>query len=372
MKIMVSCAGTGGHVYPGIAVANELRYRHPDWEFLFVGCSGEFGIEKKLVPDNGYALDCINVDSFETFYSKWKKIKVAFSLFGSLNEALKEIRSFKPDMVLGMGGFVCGPVVLAARLKNIPTLIAEQNVIPGKTNKILSAFADKICISFEASMQYMIKPERCVLTGNPLRREFDMFSREGSRKMLELENDDKMVLVFGGSLGAQNLNKAVIKLISELMEDKTIRLFFITGNENYEACMSELSEKKFDLSKHSHINVMPYSDEMPKLMNAADLVICRSGATTIAEINYIGIPAIYVPLKHAANDHQRKNAMAGVVKKAALMVEDDENLADNLMKQVKYLLSNDSVRARMAANSKAMGKPNSVGIICDIIEETLK
>ena len=372
MKIMVSCAGTGGHVYPGIAVANELRYRHPEWEFLFVGCSDEFGIEKKLVPDNGYDLACINVDSFETFYSKWKKIKVAFSLFGSLGEALKEISKFKPDMVLGMGGFVCGPVVLAAKLKNIPTLIAEQNVIPGKTNKILSAFADRICISFEASKQYMIKSDRCILTGNPLRREFDMFSRESSRKMLGLSDTDKMVLVFGGSLGAQNLNKAVIKLISELMENRDVRLFFITGEENHAECLRELAEKNVDISKHSHINVMPYSDEMPKLMNAADLAVCRSGATTIAEINYIGIPAVYVPLKHAANDHQRKNAMAGVEKKAALMVEDDENLADNLMKQVKYLLANTSVRAKMAANSKSMGKANSVGLICDIIEETVK
>lgn len=371
MKIMISCGGTGGHIYPGIAVANEIKYRHPDCDVLFVGSLNPYAIENKIVPDNGYELTGIRVEPFESFFSKWRKFKNAMGLFGSVNQSLKIISRFKPDIVIGTGGFVCGPVVLAGKLKGLPTLIAEQNVIPGKTNKILSSFADKVCVSFEDSIKNMSKPEKCVYTGNPLRREFNFYNRKNARALLNLSDDDKMLLVFGGSLGALSLNNAIVKAIKDITDDKSVKVYFVTGSDNYENVTAQLAEVGVDLSKKSNINVFSYTNEMPKLMNAADLVVCRSGASTISEVNHIGIAAIYVPLKHAANDHQRKNAMANVKQNAAYIVEDDEQLDVNLTEKIKYLLGNDSQRKIMADNSAKMGNNNAAEMICDLIEELI-
>lgn len=372
MRVIISCGGTGGHIYPGIAVANEIKYRYPDSEILFVGSASPYAIENKIVPDNGYALKSIRVEPFESFFSKWRKIKNAFGLFGSVNQSMKIISEFKPDIVIGTGGFVCGPVVLAGKLKGLPTLITEQNVIPGKTNKILSSFADKICVSFEESIKNMAKPDKCVFTGNPLRREFNFYNRDNARSLLGLSENDKMLLVFGGSLGALSLNNAIVKAIKDIMDDERIKIFFITGNDNYDTVINQLNDAEVDLSKKSNINVFAYTNEMPKLMHAADLAVCRSGASTISEVNHIGLAAIYVPLKHAANDHQRKNAMANVNQNAAYLVEDDELLDINLTEKIKYLLNNDGLRIKMAENSSKMGKNNAAELICDMIEELIK
>ncbi len=371
MKILISCGGTGGHIYPGIAVANEMKYRYPECEILFVGSLSPYAIENKIVPDNGYELTGIRVEPFESFFSKWRKFKNAVGLFGSVAQSMKIISKFKPDIVIGTGGFVCGPVVLAGKLKGLPTLIAEQNVIPGKTNKILSSMVDKVCVAFEDSIKNMAKPEKCVYTGNPLRREFNFYNRENSRQLLNLGENDKMLLIFGGSLGALSLNNAIVKAISDITDDNSVKVYFVTGNDNYDTVTKQLEDAGVDISKNSNINVFAYTNEMPKLMSAADLVVCRSGASTISEINRIGIAAIYVPLKHAANDHQRKNAMANVNQNAAYIAEDDENLDKNLTEKIKYLLSNDSLRQTMAANSAKMGKNNAAETICDLIEQLI-
>ncbi|NLW70435.1 MAG: undecaprenyldiphospho-muramoylpentapeptide beta-N-acetylglucosaminyltransferase [Eubacteriaceae bacterium] len=371
MKILIACGGTGGHVYPGIAVADELMLRHPDWQIEFVGCSNPKTIENSLIPKTPYPLHTIDVNSFETFYSLLKKLQVATTLFKSLNQSLKIVKKYNPDIVVGTGGYVCGPVVLAGKILRKKTLIAEQNVIPGKTTAVLSSFADKICVSIEESAKHMGHPERCVVTGNPLRHDFKILNREKCRLSYGLSEEQRLVLIFGGSQGAVNINRAAVKLIAENCDRKNLFFHFVTGANNYDDCMTSLGEMGFIPEEHKNVKIEAYCSDMPRVMYAADVCICRSGATTIAEINYIGIPTIFIPLKHAANDHQRKNALASVTRHAALIVEDDEALGDNIDSSLKYLLDNDDLRKTMAENSRKMGVSDSAEKMADEIEKLI-
>ncbi|MCR4723272.1 MAG: undecaprenyldiphospho-muramoylpentapeptide beta-N-acetylglucosaminyltransferase [Eubacteriales bacterium] len=371
MKILIACGGTGGHVYPGIAVADELRRRSKDYQIEFVGCSNPKTIENTLIPQTPYPLHLIDVDSFETFYSFFKKVSVALSLFKSLRQSLRIVKDYDPDIVIGTGGYVCGPVVLAGRLRGKKTLVAEQNVIPGKTIRVLSQFADRVCVSFEDSAQHMGHPDRCVMTGNPLRQEFETLNREKCRSEAGLNENDKYILIFGGSQGAVNINKAAVRLIAENASREDLFFHFVTGAKNYDDCMAAFEELGFDTASHSNVKVEAYCNQMPNAMYCADVCICRSGATTMAEVNYIGIPTIYVPLNHAANDHQRKNAMASVYNGAALISPDDENLLESLNSNMHLLIDNDDKRKQMAERSASMGIKNSTEILVDEIEKLL-
>ncbi|MCR4893182.1 MAG: undecaprenyldiphospho-muramoylpentapeptide beta-N-acetylglucosaminyltransferase [Eubacteriales bacterium] len=371
MKVLISCGGTGGHIYPGIAVADELKRRHPDWQFLFVGCTYELSLENKIVPEAGYDLVDIDADNYESYSTFMDDVKSTINITKSVFQSMGIIRRFKPSVVIGTGGFVCAPVVLSAHLMGYPSMILEQNVIPGRTNKLLSYMADRICISFEESRQYMKKQDACVITGNPLRGEFDDWDRISARKELGLTRDEKMVLIFGGSLGAQSLNDAVVRMIDKVGRDKSNRIFFITGGENYEQVRKELASLGIDEKRFPNVTVSDYRNDMPVLMNAADLIVSRSGATTISEINHVGVATIYVPLKHAPNDHQRLNALANVEKGAAIMCEDEEDLSERLTESVSKLLADDGVRLEMANASLALGISDSCSRICDIAEELI-
>lgn len=369
MKVLTACGGTGGHIYPGIAVSTELRKRHPDWEFMFIGCSDlEFGLENKLVPEAGFRLVDIDADNYESWYSFKRYVKSTFHIIKSVFQSMGILIKYRPDVVIGTGGFVCAPVLLSAKILGFRSLILEQNVIPGRTNRFLSGMANKICISFEESRKYMKKPDNCVWTGNPLRKEFDDWDRTSARKELALNDDDTLCLIFGGSLGARSLNSAVVEVISRISSDPHNKVIFITGGENYDECGEMLRENGIDYSEGSNITLSAYRNDMPVLMNASDIIISRSGATTIAEINHIGIPTIYVPLKHAPNDHQRLNAKANVDKGAAMMFEDDEELTEHLIDGVKELISDPDRRKSMAMQSKALGVGDSCDRICDIAE----
>ncbi len=321
MKVLIAGGGTGGHVYPAIAIANELKYRHPDWRFEFVG--KEDSIEGRVVKSEGYILHHMDVWGYERMYNLAEKAKVVLKLGMSMAQSVGLLRKTRPDIVIGTGGYVCGPIVYTAALKKYPTLITEQNVIPGFTIRTLSKVASTVCVSFPESVAEMARPERCVVTGNPVRRDFGLYNRAVSRKTLKLKDDDKFVLIFGGSLGANSINEAVRPLLTQYASDPSVQITHITGEGTYEAYMESLASQDFDVSVHKNIKILAYSDDMPMLLNAADLVICRSGATTLAEVNYVGVAAVYIPYPYATNDHQMKNAVTAENKGAAVIVAND-------------------------------------------------
>jgi UDP-N-acetylglucosamine--N-acetylmuramyl-(pentapeptide) pyrophosphoryl-undecaprenol N-acetylglucosamine transferase len=369
MKILIAGGGTGGHIYPAIAIANELKYRHPDWQFEFIG--KEDSIEGRVVKSEGYPLRHMDVWGYERMYNAAQKAKVLYKLGISMFESVSLLRKIKPDIVIGTGGYVCGPIVYTAALKKYPTLITEQNVIPGFTIKTLSKVASTVCVSFPESVAEMARPERCVVTGNPVRRDFGLYSREVSRKMLKLRESDKFILVFGGSLGANSINEAVRPLLMQYASDASVRITHITGEGTYRAYTESLKADGFDLDVHKNIEILAYSDDMPMLLNAADLVICRSGATTLAEVNYVGVAAVYIPYPYATNDHQMKNAVTAENKGAAVIVPNDELQASALYSLVKSLIGNDRLLREMAAKSRAMGVRNSAQLLCDEVEKLL-
>lgn len=369
MKILIAGGGTGGHIYPGISIANEIKHRHPDWVIEFVGRHDS--IEGRVVPDAGYAIHNLHVSGFERYYSVFEKALVVGRLLISMKDSLKLLRTIKPDFVIGTGGYVCGPVVLTAALKKIPTLISEQNVIPGFTIKTLSRYALTVCTPFKETAQYMHHPERCVLTGNPVRREFGLYNRDIARRSLKLKDHVKFILSFGGSAGARTINDAVAQLIIEYAGNEDVFIYHVTGIDSHKDFMEKLYAQGFN-SIHKNITAVAYSNDMPMLFNAADLVISRSGAMTISEINYVGVPAIYSPYPYAADDHQMKNAKVTEKNGASIVIPDGEMNGELLIKTVKNLLKNDMILKNMALKSRELGIRNSVQLLCDEVEKLLQ
>ncbi|MCL1803117.1 MAG: undecaprenyldiphospho-muramoylpentapeptide beta-N-acetylglucosaminyltransferase [Eubacteriaceae bacterium] len=351
MMVLLAGGGTGGHVYPALAIANELRHRHPDWDIQFAGRHDS--IEGKAVPKEGYTLNELYVSGFERYYSALKKAKVALRAVKSMFDANRIISRLKPNIVIGTGGYISGPMVLAAHLRRLPTLICEQNVIPGFTIKTLSRYADTVCLPFADAKAYMAKPERCVLTGNPVRREFGLFDRSIARKSLKVEDNEKLIVSFGGSLGAASINGAVIGSL-DYFADKPVKLIHITGNSSYEEAIASLPAEL-----PGNVQITAYSDEMPMLLNAADLVISRAGAMSVSEINYVGVAAIYIPYPIAVNDHQTKNAQYCEASNAALIIKDSELTPESLQDAIGGFIQSPGALMAMAQNSRRIGITDS-------------
>ncbi|MBE6038103.1 MAG: undecaprenyldiphospho-muramoylpentapeptide beta-N-acetylglucosaminyltransferase [Anaerofustis stercorihominis] len=370
MKVLVAGGGTGGHVYPAIAIANELRHRHEDWQIEFVGRHNQ--IEGRAVPAAGYVIHNLHVSAFERFYGIKEKMEVIGRLCIAMKDSFKLLKELKPDMVIGTGGYISGPITMCAALKGIPTLISEQNVIPGFTIKTLSGFVDTVCIPFSGARDYMKKPEKCVLTGNPVRREFGLFTRELARKSLGINENQKFIFSMGGSLGAKSINDAVSEMIMRKADNKDFFFIHITGKDDYESVMNSLKEKGFDPDMYDNVKILSFTEDMPMMLNAADLVISRSGAMSLSEINYVGVPAIYIPYPYAVNDHQTKNAMFSVKNEAAVLIEDDRLTCDMLVSCVEDIVFDEEKSKKMRENSERIGIRNSSELIAQEVEKLLK
>jgi UDP-N-acetylglucosamine--N-acetylmuramyl-(pentapeptide) pyrophosphoryl-undecaprenol N-acetylglucosamine transferase len=361
LKVLLAGGGTGGHVYPALAIGNELRYRHPDWDISFAGRHDS--IEGRVVPADGFELHELFVSGYERYYSRLKKIKVAGRALVSVKQSLSLLSALKPACVIGTGGYICGPIVLAAWLRGIPTMLCEQNVIPGFTIKTLSRVADRVCLPFEEARTYMNKKNRCVLTGNPVRREFSLYDRHTARKSLQMGETETLMLSFGGSLGARSINNAMADGLAKLCADPSRRVVHVTGKGNYASF----------LERAGHIphnaRVLEYTNDMAMLLNAADIAIGRSGAMSVSEINYVGVAAIYVPLPGAVFDHQTKNAMFSVGNDAAVMLKDEDLDGDLLCETIDAMLSSPKDLSAMAENSRRIGIRNSSELIAIEIEK---
>ena len=287
MRILLTGGGTGGHIYPALAIAERLKELHPECEILYVGT--QKGLENRIVPQRGIPFQTIAVEGLPRKISP-ALLKAVGRAAGGCMDARKIVKQFQPDLVVGTGGYVCGPVVLAARMRGIPAMIHEQNALPGVTNKILARFVNKILVNFQASEQYFVHKERICVTGLPVRQEVLHTERKAGLAYFGFSADKTTLLVSGGSRGARSINRAMAKAYPELVKHSGLQILHLTGAVDYEDTLHAIAAEKIDLKAYPQIIVKPYLDEMQYGLAAADFCVGRAGATFLAEITACGLP----------------------------------------------------------------------------------
>ncbi len=307
MKVVIAAAGTGGHINPGIAIANKIIEKEPNSEIIFIGTNR--GLETDLVPRAGYKLECINSYGINRKINI-DNIKRLFKTIKSISEAKKILKEFKPDVVIGTGGYICVSVGMAAKKLKIPIILHESNAFPGVAVKLLSKDAEKILVGFKEAEERLPKAKKVVVTGNPTKIKRSYMSIEEKRnkiRELGLNSELPTILVFGGSQGAVSINKALIGIIENKMNEN-YQIIWAAGTNNYETVKQELKDKQIDINNIKNTKILPYIYNMQEVMQISDLVVCRSGAMTITEIALLGKPAIFIPFPFATENHQEYNA----------------------------------------------------------------
>ncbi|HHV19055.1 MAG TPA: undecaprenyldiphospho-muramoylpentapeptide beta-N-acetylglucosaminyltransferase [Thermoanaerobacterales bacterium] len=364
-KIILAGGGTGGHIYPAIAIATGLKQKFPYLNILFVGTNR--GLEKELVEKAGFPLKTIRVKGFRRKLSFDTLVSIRELAYGAL-DSIKIIKKEKPDMVIGTGGYVAGPVIFFASLMGVRSVIHEQNVCPGVTNRILSHFVDRIAISFSDSMHCFPKG-KTVLTGNPVRKEITGGNRNEALKKFGLSPHLPVVLCFGGSQGAARINDAVLHVIERIRDTKKLQLIHITGKSHYEKIKGILVNKGIDPDGSGHIIVRPYIYDMQDAYAAADLVVSRAGAISISELNACGKPAILIPLPTAANRHQDFNARFMEENGAAVIMVEDELSGEKLLQTIDNIIFNHGCLQKMSIASRSLAKDDALEkILAEILE----
>ncbi len=360
-NIIISGGGTGGHIFPAIAIANALKKRFADANILFVGAKGKMEMSK--VPEAGYPIKSLWISGFQRRLTI-KNLMFPLKLVLSLWKARLIIKKFNPDVVIGVGGYASGPTLKMANRLNIATLIQEQNSFPGITNRLLAKNVNRICVAYEKLEKYF-PIEKIVLTGNPVREEVVDIKgkREEAQQFFGLDDSKKTVLVVGGSQGAVSINKSIAANLNVFEENK-IQLIWQTGKSYY----TEATEL---IGKSSSIKVHEFIKRMDLAYAASDLVISRAGAIAISELSLVKMPVIFIPLPSAAEDHQSKNAQALVEKNAAFLIKDNEAI-NELPKLLISLINNDKKRNEISANISAFALPNAAELIVDEIEKLIK
>ncbi|HEY0427096.1 MAG TPA: undecaprenyldiphospho-muramoylpentapeptide beta-N-acetylglucosaminyltransferase [Pyrinomonadaceae bacterium] len=354
MRVLIAAGGTGGHIYPGIAVAKEIVRRSAESKVLFVGTSR--GLETKIVPANGFELSLINSAGLKNV-GFLGKLKGLFILPKSFLEARRLIKKFKPDVVVGAGGYVSGPVLLMASLMRVPTLVMDSNALPGFTNRRLARFVDKAALTFEEAMPYFGK--KGIVTGNPVRQEFFDISPK------DRENNKFCVLIFGGSQGARAINNAMADALEFLKDFKDrLRITHQTGEFDFEKIAEVYRRDGIEAA-----DVRPYINDMVNEFAKTDLIICRAGATTCAEVAAAGRAAIMIPLPTAADDHQRKNAEALERAGAARMILQFDLSGEALAKEIIDLINSPEKISGMETAAKKLAKVDAAEKTVDLIEK---
>jgi UDP-N-acetylglucosamine--N-acetylmuramyl-(pentapeptide) pyrophosphoryl-undecaprenol N-acetylglucosamine transferase len=354
MKVLIAAGGTGGHIYPGIAVAKEIMRRDETSEVLFVGTAR--GLETKIVPENGFQLSLIKSAGLKNV-GFVGKLKGLFILPQSFLEARALIKDFKPDVVIGAGGYVSGPVLLMASLMRVPTLVMDSNALPGFTNRRLAPFVTKAALTFEEALPFFGK--KGIVTGNPVRKEFFEIEPKARGEKVNL-------LIFGGSQGARAINNAMGEALELLPKDK-LQVTHQTGEFDFEKLKEIYSRSVF-----SNADVRQYISNMVDEFAKADLVICRAGATTCAELSAAGKAAIMIPLPTAADDHQRKNAEALETAGAAKMILQRDLTGESLANEILDLINNREKITAMETATKKLARRDAAEATVDLIEELRK
>lgn len=356
LRAIISGGGTGGHIYPGIAIANKLKALHPDIAIIFVGVKNR--IETKIVPKEGYPLKTVYIKAFPRKLG-FKTIAFFFSLLIGLVQSLILLLRFKPYVVVGTGGYVSYPVVYAAHLLGIPTLIQEQNSFPGIATKMLASKVDEVHLAFEEAIKYLKKvtPEKFKITGNPIRLSSARIDRSLALKKFNLDENKRTLLLFGGSQGAAPLNQALLEALTGLSTE--VQIIWQTGEPDYDRIRTEC--QKFP----HRILIQPFFFNMADAYSAADLAVCRAGAITIAELVQVAVPAIFVPLPHAAEGHQEKNARVLVEANAAEMILQQDLTGALLREKIEQLIFDDKKLNQLKQNLKQFHYPDAAGQIAN-------
>ncbi len=361
-RVIISGGGTGGHIFPALAIANEIRRRNPEAEFLFVGAEDRMEMEK--VPAAGYKIIGLPVMGFPRKPSL-KMITFFRKLMKSASMARKIVKDFKPEIAIGVGGYASGPLLRAAAGQKVPTLIQEQNSYAGITNKMLSKKVGKICVAYD-KMDRFFPAAKIVFTGNPVRANLiQKIDQIKAREFFGLKGKGKVLLIVGGSLGARSINQAVLKNI-QLIAESGVEVIWQTGGLYYDRIMEEIKD-----SKPENLYVHKFIMEMDQAYAAADLVISRAGAGTISELCLVGKAAVLVPSPNVAEDHQTKNAMALVEKDAAILVRDTD-IDDNLFPRAFAALEDEKLCSDMSERIKELARPEATITIVDEAEKLLK
>ena len=374
MKFLFTCGGTAGHVNPAIGVAERLKELLPDAQFLFIGAEGM--METELVPREGYEIRTIRISNLSRSLSLnglKHNLRTARDVLHSLGEAKRILREFQPDAVIGTGGYVCFPVLRAAHTLGIPTLVHEANAVPGLTTRMLSRSADCVMVGFEHAKENYPKGTNVVFTGTPVRRGFETLSREEARRALGIAQDQPMLLSVWGSLGSDHMNGVMAELAPMAARRGELLLVHSAGKRGYEKLIKSI-ETRCDPAglKDRGVDIRPYIYDMATVMAAADLIACRSGASTLGELAAMGKPALLVPSPNVTNNHQEKNARELEKAGAAKVLLEGEFTPDSFYEEVLALLRDEQRLSFMSAAARRCGVPDATDRIVDLILGYLK
>jgi len=370
MRFLISGGGTGGHIFPAVSIANALRQRQPDCEILFVGANGRMEMER--VPEAGYNIVELDIQGLER-RKVLRNIRIIYNFLRSRRKARQIVRSFRPDVAIGVGGYVSAAAMSAAAALGVPVVLQEQNSFAGVTNRFLAKKASKICVAYDGMERFFDKG-KIVKTGNPVRQNIIApdIDRQAAYDYFRLERDKKTILVVGGSLGAKTINDSIARHIDKLLQTDC-QIVWQTGKNYFAAIKAKISEQGIKFTTDSanpvyakRMFVSDFISQMDYAYNVADLVISRAGASSVSELCLLGKPAILVPSPNVAENHQYHNAMALVAKNAALLVEDAEAV-DNLLPQALQIVADDSRLRELSANIRQLALPNSAQAIAEVI-----
>ena len=371
MRFILTCGGTAGHINPALAVAGRLQELLGGCEILFIGAKGM--METELVPREGYEIreiEITNISREHSLHGMAHNINTLKNVAVSTEKAKRIIREFGPDAVIGTGGYVCFPVLTAAAKLHIPTLVHESNALPGLTTRLLAEKVDRVMVGFEDSREHYARPEKVTVTGTPVRGSFSRYTKETAKKELGIPNDRPLVVSVWGSLGAGHMNAVMAELIPMMKDDRSFHLIHAAGGAYYDELCEKLEKSAPDHETFG-AEVRRYIYDMPRVMAAADLVLCRAGASSLAELTFLGKPAIIVPSPNVTNNHQEKNARVLERAGGAKVLLEGEFDAQSLFDGIRELLSDGEKLGAMSEAMLALSVPDATDRICGIILETL-
>lgn len=358
MKYIFAGGGSGGHIFPAIAIADEIRKLDEKAEILFIGAKGR--IEEKIVPENKYKLETIDLSGFDRS-NIFNNLRLPAKLLRSIRKCMKIIREFKPDAAIGTGGFVCGPVIYVSNILRIPTLIQEGNSYAGKTIKFLSNRSQKVVINFEETGKYLRRKDNLINISHPIRSSLKKEDREKALKQFNLSPENKTIFVFGGSQGARGINYGMEKIIQNLSESG-LNIIWQTGKNDYKRLFEKFAELR------ENVRIMEFINDMDIAYSASELIICRAGITSIMELAFLQKASILIPLPTSAENHQAMNASSLVVKNSAVLITESE-IETKLLNEIMNIVNDDERRKELENNIKQFSDPEAAK---KIAKEVLK
>jgi UDP-N-acetylglucosamine--N-acetylmuramyl-(pentapeptide) pyrophosphoryl-undecaprenol N-acetylglucosamine transferase len=366
MRVLFAGGGTAGHINPAISVANYIKEKDDNFEALFIGT--RHGLETKLVPKAGYKIQYIDVVGFNR-KKLYKNVSAVYKLMRARADSKKILKEFKPDVVVCTGGYVSGPVCMAAGKLGIPCVIHEQNVYPGLTVRGSEKYVSRVLVSFDETVKHMKSADKCVVTGNPIRGELLRADRRQARASLEL-GDEPFVLVFGGSLGADKINNVMIGVLKRLQKERGFTVLFGTGERNFAAVQRRFKNNNIEVD--DNIRLVPYIDNMAQAMAACDLVVSRAGAITVSEIAALGKPSVLIPSPNVVRNHQEQNARELERGGASVVITEDMLTSDKLYREIKRLVNDEELLDKMSLCARNMAKTDALDMIYGVLREITK